>query len=91
MRLFLDANVLFTAAIFPNGASRSLFEIAGTGACTLLGSRFAIDEARRNIRIKYPSRHEALIYLVEQLESVREPSPELVVWAAKSLSAKNCR
>ncbi len=47
-RVFLDANVLFSAAY---GSSRigALWDRARFGRCRLLASRYAIEEARRNL------------------------------------------
>jgi uncharacterized protein len=54
MRVFMDANVLFAAAISPEGRSAALFTLAQRGACTLLTSAHAAAEARRNLEARYP-------------------------------------
>ena len=54
MRLFLDANVLFSAALSPEGASSRLFAFAGAGACELVASAFVVAEVTRNLRVKAP-------------------------------------
>lgn len=54
MRLFLDANVLFSAARSTTGRAAALFDLAGTGRCILLTSPFALEEARRNTLAKQP-------------------------------------
>lgn len=82
MRLFLDANVLFTAAYSPAGRSAALFELAGVGRCRLLSSLHALDEARRNLRLKAPEAEERLDRLCEGLELVREAGAELVAWTS---------
>lgn len=46
--MFLDANVLFSAAYRPNGRVRRLWLVPGA---TLLTSAYAIDEARRNLPV----------------------------------------
>ena len=46
-RLFLDANILFSAAYRPNAGLVRLWELKGV---TLLSSPYAIEEARRNLR-----------------------------------------
>ena len=48
-RLFLDANVLFSAACGSPGIER-LWDLQRAGRCRLLVSRFVIEEARRNLR-----------------------------------------
>jgi hypothetical protein len=53
-RLFLDANVLFTAAHNPEGKAAFLSDASGHGSWGLLASACAIEEARRNIVAKYP-------------------------------------
>jgi uncharacterized protein len=54
MRVFLDANVLFTAAHNPQGKAALLFAIASAGFLQLATSRYALEEARRNLARKYP-------------------------------------
>ena len=53
-RVFLDANVIFTATHNPRGNGQALFTLAAEGRLQLLSSRYAIEEARRNIALKYP-------------------------------------
>ena len=83
MRLFLDANVLFSAALTPDGRARALFELAGLKEMTLLASPHSIAEARRNIELKYPDRAEELRTLVEQLSETVEANPSMVARAAE--------
>jgi predicted nucleic acid-binding protein len=54
MRLFLDANVLFTAAHNPNGKAALVMELGQTGLLQLATSAYAREEARRNLERKYP-------------------------------------
>ena len=54
MRLFLDANVLYTAAHNPKGKAALVIELGGRGHWTLYSSRLAVEEARRNLERKYP-------------------------------------
>ncbi len=70
MRVFLDANVLFTAAHNPEGLSRLLFDLGRHKVVTLVSSHLAVDEARANLRRKAPDRAPALDPLVAQLEIV---------------------
>ena len=81
MRLFLDANVLFTAAHNPGGRSAALFELARAGVCTLVTSPHAIEEARRNLKLKYPSAVDTLERLVGEASVGPEASSKAVAWA----------
>lgn len=53
-RIFLDANVLFTAAHNPRGKAAFLFELAAANVLKLFTSTYAREEAERNISAKYP-------------------------------------
>ncbi|MEA1049040.1 PIN domain-containing protein [Lamprobacter modestohalophilus] len=55
MRLFLDANVLFTAAHNPNGKAALVLELATAGLWQAVTSAYALEEARRNLKRKYPA------------------------------------
>lgn len=80
MRVFLDANVLFSAAYRETGSVRAFFALALAGACTLESSAYAVDEARRNIRAKHPERVADLEFLVSQLTLCGEPTPATLSW-----------
>jgi predicted nucleic acid-binding protein len=82
VRLYLDANVLFSAAHSVNGRARGLFRLAEFGFCKLVSSEHAISEARRNILVKHPSAVKDLETLADQLTRVPEAGPGLVSWAA---------
>ncbi len=82
MRLFLDANIIFTAAYTPQGASGFLFSIAETGAITLCTSLYALDEAKRNLALKAVDKLPTLEKFLPHLTIVSEPQPEKVAWAA---------
>jgi len=56
LRLFLDSNILFSAAYRDGSPALLLFELASVGRCRLVTSGFAWDEAHRNITLKYPQR-----------------------------------
>lgn len=74
-RLFLDANVLFTAAHNPDGKAAYLFNALKLKRWELLSSAYAIEEARRNIAVKYPQCVAPLEVLVGQLIEVGQPTP----------------
>lgn len=54
MRVFLDANVLFTAAHNPRGKAAFVIELGATGHLSLFTSDAAREEAERNLAAKYP-------------------------------------
>ncbi len=54
MRLFLDANVLFTAAHNPEGKAALVIELGSQGYWDLCSSPYALEEARRNLERKFP-------------------------------------
>ena len=71
-RLFLDANVIFSAAHNPEGNSRALFKLAGEQWIELVSSRYALEEAVRNIAVKFPERIAELGSLAAGLTLVGE-------------------
>jgi predicted nucleic acid-binding protein len=56
MRVFLDANVLFTAAHNPNGKAALVITLGSEGLFQLATSAYAKEEARRNLERKAPDR-----------------------------------
>ncbi|TVP80432.1 putative toxin-antitoxin system toxin component, PIN family [Thioalkalivibrio sp.] len=76
MRLFLDANILFSAAWKEGSDALLLFELAQAGHCKLTTSGLALEEARRNIARKRPERQFALERLVKLMSLGREPAQE---------------
>ena len=54
MRLFLDANILFTAEHNPRGKAALIVELGGSGHWALYSSRLTVEEAHRNIARKSP-------------------------------------
>ena len=71
-RVFLDANVLFSAAYRePNG----LLRIWALSDTCLVSSRYAVTEAERNIASKHPEAVERLAPLSERLELVDASGP----------------
>ena len=78
MRLFLDANILFSAAHSPEGGARELFRLSETGHCGLATSQHAIFEAQRNLSVKSPSRAANLDKLLMTVHRVPDAGPNLV-------------
>jgi uncharacterized protein len=81
MRVFLDANVLFSAALGVNSGLRGFFNLAGVGVCELISSPFALDEARRNIARKQPEKSADLEQLISLMTICGEASPATSAWA----------
>lgn len=94
-RLFLDANVLFTAAHRPQGKAVFLFQMvsgATPAPWQLLASAYAVEEARRNLAAKFPDVLGGWPALLRELRIVAQPAaprlaldlPEkdLPIWAA---------
>jgi predicted nucleic acid-binding protein len=65
MRLFLDANILFTAAHNPKGKAALVIELGQAGLWQLATSAYALEEARRNLALKFPSGLERLEALAQ--------------------------
>lgn len=90
MRVFLDANVLFSAAYGTHSPLRGFFRLAEAGICELLASPFAIDEARRNIARKHSAKAADLEHLIAHVAICLEAGAETVRWARSAgLPAKD--
>jgi len=74
VRLFLDANILFSAAYTEQNAASRLFGLQAVGLCELVSSAYALGEARRNISAKRPARSAALELVAGQLKVCPEPA-----------------
>ena len=83
MRVFLDANGLFTAAHNSEGRSAALFTLAPHVECTLHASTHAVTEARRNLEIKGPEKLRLFERLVSTLSIEPEASAKALAWAAE--------
>ena len=81
MRLFLDANVIFTAAHNPDGRSSALFELARHGSCELSTSPHAAAEADRNVRLKCPGAVDRLENLMRLTKMEAEAGGADLAWA----------
>lgn len=75
-RLFLDANVIFTAAHNPEGNSRALLRLAGLRRIEVVSSRYAVEEAARNLAVKLPECAAAFDQVIADLVLVGEPGSE---------------
>lgn len=72
MRMFLDANVLFTAAHNPDGKAAFIISLSGTDTWEICTSSFAVEEAVRNLSAKYPGSEERLQTLLDAMTVVGE-------------------
>jgi uncharacterized protein len=70
MRIFLDANVLFTAAHNPRGKAAFVIELGTAGHFSLFTSGAAREEAERNLAAKYPDTLPLLAALLERITLV---------------------
>lgn len=73
--MFLDANVLFTAAYSPDGLSALLIELGVNRRVTLLASPLSVIEARRNLEAKKPVALPPFERNLNAIDLVREPGP----------------
>ena len=71
MRLFLDANILFTAAHNPGGKAALVIELGIQGYWELFSSLYAMEEARRNLERKLPQTLDALTSLQRGIRLVK--------------------
>lgn len=81
MRVFLDANVLFSAAHRTESPLRAFFLLAEAKLCDLIASPFALDEARRNIARKTPERTAELEQLIARITICPEAGADDAEWA----------
>ena len=71
MKLFLDANVLFTAAHNPTGNAALVVELQPKAKWSLVSSTYAMEEARRNLQRKAPGALDRLNRIATGLEVVQ--------------------
>ena len=69
-RVFLDANILYSAAYKDTSALRKLWELVDV---VLLTSFYAVDEAHRNLAIDKPGQIESLERLIAAMTVVGDP------------------
>ena len=81
MKVFLDANVVFSAAHQQEGRAQSLLLLARAGYCDLLVSGHALEEAQRNLARISESFDKRLEALLAMSEVVAEAPASLVAWA----------
>ena len=81
MKLYLDANVIFSAAHREEGRAQDLVALARGGHCDLLTSTHALEEARRNLQLKSSGFERRLMQALVQVTVVVEAPAALVDWA----------
>lgn len=90
MKLFLDANVIFSAAHREEGRAQDLVALAGAGLCELVASAHALEEARRNLQLKSAGFEQRLDRALTRIAIVAEAPGALVAWAlAQNLPHKD--
>jgi uncharacterized protein len=85
MRLFLDANVLFSASYREGSTALALVKLT-EAQCKLFVSRYAVEEARRNLHAKAPGRANALDRLLSLCTLVAEPDAQQLAQAQSELA-----
>jgi uncharacterized protein len=88
MRIFLDANVLFSAAK-SDGAVRQLLELLRGARHVLCADEYVVAEARRNLESKAPDSGAALEDLLARVEVAPFELSELPPEAAALLPEKD--
>ena len=73
MKIFLDANVLFSAALPAPGAARALLVAARAAQAQCVCSDHAMTEARRNVQAKAP--HALITFELIEALTLRVPEP----------------
>ena len=73
-RVFLDANVLFTAAHNPAGKAALVIALGVKGKWEVVSSSYTAEEARRNIASKFPEFQSRLQDLIDSISIVASGS-----------------
>jgi uncharacterized protein len=90
MRIFLDANVLFSACLSPGSRSRAFFDLTHRKRCLLIWSSYVLEETSRNLAGKAPHALASLDELVGLGQLTSEPGAALLRWAeAQGLPPKD--
>jgi predicted nucleic acid-binding protein len=77
MRIFLDANILFSAAR-PDSRMRVFLKVLSQEA-DLLTNAYVVEETRRNLELKSPNNLKSLDKMVRQCEMVSQLTADLEV------------
>jgi predicted nucleic acid-binding protein len=68
VKIFLDANVLFTAAHRPEGKSSFIIDLGSAGHWSVVTCRLALEEADKNLLLKFPHCRSQLDKLSKNIE-----------------------
>jgi len=88
MRVFLDANVLFSAAKSSGAVRQFLHKLKSLGH-TLVADGYVTSEARRNLEAKFPSAMEDFEKVLEAVETSATASKPLGTEVAPGLPEKD--
>ena len=88
MRIYLDANVLFSAAK-SDGAVRLLLTLLGESGQELCADGYVVEEARRNLSAKAPRREDELDRILRDVDVSLVHSGDAENIAVLSLPAKD--
>ncbi len=84
MKVFLDANVLFSAALSAQGTAQALLFVAHTSGAQCVTSDYAFAEAQRNLLAKAPHALPTFDLIASLLLRVPEPAAVHVEAARKA-------
>lgn len=87
MRLFFDANTLFTASHNPEGKAALVIELGRNGYWALCTSTYAIEEARRNVEARFPAALPVLMQCLTRFEVGHESRAHA---CPRALPRKDC-
>lgn len=88
MRIFLDANVLFSAGK-SRGAMRAFLDQLRASDHTLVADGYVVGEARRNLEVKFPAALDDFEGLLRQVETSMGTSGPLQTGIAPKLPEKD--
>jgi len=88
MRIFLDANILFSAAK-SDGAERKLLHLPIEAGHECWVDGYVIEEARRNLAAKFPQGLDSLERMLERTHGAGAQSAEAALEAALELHGKD--
>lgn len=88
MRIFLDANILFSAAK-SDGAVRRLLALLGDAGHECCADTYVVEEARRNLALKAPGSLPALDRLVARIQVAQVKAGDARTGAVRSLPEKD--
>ena len=90
IRAFLDASVLFAASYSPTGASREIIHLAFQGKVQLVVSDDVLEEAEKNLALKYPATLEVFYQIIQAVPFEKvTPTPKDVQRAASYTATKD--